>query len=526
MSTLSAPPGFASSSLAASPVLEQPGGGMAALRDAVLDGRFVGTSHAANGRALAEFIAGTHPRPLSLWFGDRAAALAGDPERLRLALDRDIAAIDALLSAQVDAILHHERLRRLEGRWRGVAWLVDGIASGARIKVRLLNVSWPEIVRDLERAAEFDQSQLFHRVYEDEFGSPGGEPYGLILVDHELRHRPSAGAPTDDVGALKLLAAVAAAAFVPMVLSASPALLEVDRFADLATVADPAAPFRGPEFQRWRGLFAQEDIRFLAVVLPRVLARTPWRDDPLRGDPFRYNEYAPDADSRVWMSAGFAFAHTVTRAFANFNWPADVRGVETDRRAGGLVDGLPVEPFDTDGGHVWVRPPLEIMFTDRQERLLVDVGLMPLSALPFGEEAVFGAVRSLQAPVQYSGANTHIAAANARLSTQINSMLCVSRFAHFVKMLGREMVGSMRTGDEIERQLQDWLTNFVNSSVGGASDMRSRYPLVSAQVTVRERPGKPGVFACIIQLQPHFQLDDVTATFRLATDLAAPGRSS
>jgi type VI secretion system protein ImpD/type VI secretion system protein ImpC len=497
-----------------------------ALRDAVLSGRFFSAGFQDDAERVAEFGAVRGAATVAAWFGAAAAArLGGRRDGIRLALDRDIAAIDALIAEQLDAILHHPRLARLEGSWRGLFWLADGFEPGNRIKVKVLSAAWSEICRDLERAPEFDQSHMFRKIYEDEFGMPGGEPYGLLIIDHEVRHRPAPGAPTDDVTALKLLAAVAAAAFVPTVLAAAPSLLEVDGFADLAGVADPAAPLRTADYVRWRGLFTQEDIRFVAVTLPRVLARPPWRDDPARHDGFRYQEFAGDAEARVWTNAGYGFAATVVRAFAAFAWPADVRGVETDRRAGGLVDELPIEPFTTDAGTSWARPSLEVVLTDRQERILVDAGLMPLSSIPFTEDAVFGAVRSLQAPQNYSGPTAAAANANARLSTQINTLLCVSRFAHYVKMLGRSMVGSFRTGDEIERQLQSWLSGFVNSNVSSGSDARAKYPLVSGRVTVRERPGRPGVFGCVVQLQPYFQLDDVSAQFRLTTDIVAPGAS-
>lgn len=499
------------------------------LRIAVLAGRFFSAGHRAEAERLAAFQAVPKARlavaeMLLEWFGEAALLRAlAVPGGVRMALDRDVSAIDALVGAQLDAILHEPRMARMEGRWRGLFWLVDGFEPGNRIKVKLLSAAWTEICRDLERAAEFDQSHMFRKIYEDEFGTPGGEPYGLLVIDHEVRHRPGPDAPTDDVTALKLLSAVAAAAFVPTVLSASPALLDLESFAELNGVADPTAPMRSAEYVRWRGLFTQEDIRFIAVTLPRVLARQPWRDDPRRHDGFRYEEFAPDAASRVWSAAGYGFAATVVRAFSNFAWPADVRGVETDRRAGGLVDELPQEPFLTDPGGAWSRPPVEVSLTDRQERQLVDAGMMPLSAIPFTEDAVFGAVRSLQTPQSYTGPTASAANANARLSTQINTLLCVSRFAHYVKMLGRSMVGSFRTGEEIEQQLQRWLSNFVNTNVTGGSEARAKYPLISGRVSVRERPGRPGVFGCVVQLQPYFQLDDVAATFRLTTDIVAPG---
>ena len=338
-----------------------------------------------------------------------------------------------------------------------------------------------------------------------------------------MRHRPGPGSPTDDVTALGALAGVAAAAFAPVVLGASPALLQVDSFSDLAAVTDLGSPFRGPDHARWRGLAGQEDMRFVAVALPRLLARAPWGDDAGRPDGFRYSEYAPDSECRVWMGAGFAFAAAAARAFAQYGWPADVRGCETDRLGGGLVVDLATEPFGTDMHGAWVRQPLDVVLTDRQERALVEAGLMPVSALPFGHEAVFGAVRSLQSAQQHQGPNAEAANANARLSAQLNSMLCTSRFAHYVKLLGRGMVGSFRTAEEIERQLQEWLTGYVNANLAGGPDSRARYPLVNGRVAVHERPGRPGVFGCTMLLQPHFQLDNVSATFRLVTDITAPG---
>jgi type VI secretion system ImpC/EvpB family protein len=493
------------------------------LRDAVLAGCFFGPHRVAIAR-VASFAFLPTPEALADWFGPLVARhLAADLEACRSALDRDIAALDALIGAQLDAILHHHRLRRFEGSWRGLAWLVSGLDPAGRVKVKVLNISWADACRDLERAIEFDQSQLFRKVYEEEFGMPGGEPYGLLVVDHEIRHRPFTGAPTDDVNALAQFSQIAAAAFVPTVLAASPALLQVEEFADLAMAVDASDPFRTPEFNRWRGLSSREDMRFIGVTLPRILARLPWEDDPARADGFRYAEYAPEISSRVWMTAGYAFAAVVARAFVEHAWPADVRGSDTDFVGAGLVTNLPIEPFRTDPDHVWIRPPLDLVLSDRLEAALVDAGLMPLSALPYGEEAVFSAVRSLQAPASFIGRTAAAANANARLSAQLNSMLCVSRFAHYIKILGRDMVGSFKTANEIEMGLQKWLSSYVNANLEVGRETQARFPLVSGRVTVRELSGRPGVFGCTMHLQPHFQLDDVATTFHLVTDIAAPG---
>ena len=498
-------------------------GESAPLREAVLAGRYFGTRFAAAAERVAAFLVAGRGEALLAWFGAAAGVgLIGDEAARRALLDRDIAAIDAMIGAALDAILHHPRLRRLEGSWRGLAWLAEGVDPAARVKVKVLAAGWAEICRDLERAAEFDQSLMFRKIYEEEFGSPGGEPYGMLVVDHEVRPRPAPGFPTDDVSALAALAGVAAGSFAPLIIGAAPALLGVDEFADLATVADPAAALNGPEHLRWRGISAQEDVRFVGIVLPRFLARPPWADDPARGDGFRYRESAETVGERVWMNAAYGFASVVVRAMVHHGWPAEVRGADLDEVGGGVVTDLPHESADTDPPGVWTRPSPDVVLTDRQERSLVEAGLMPATALAFTDEAMWGAVRSLQNPQRFMGANARAANANARISAQINSMLCVSRFAHYLKVRGRDMVGSFRTAEEIERDLQKWIGGYVNTNVSAGFAQRSRFPLVGARITVKEKPGRPGVFGCVFHLQPHFQLDDVSATFRLVTDIAAP----
>lgn len=497
-----------------------------ALRSPVLAGAFFGARHAETAARLAAFARGGKAADaVRAWFGSAAAPrLLADRDALRGALDRDIAALDALIGAQLDAILHHPRLLRLEGSWRGVAWLLDGIEQGRRVKVRVLPAAWTEICRDLERAPEFDRSNLFRLIYEEEFGMPGGEPYGVLVVDHEIRHRPAPGAPTDDVSAVAALAAIGAAAFAPVVLGAHPALLEVDGWPELAMVQEVAQPLGSAEHARWRGLANRADLRFVGVTLPRLLARPPWRDDPARVDRFRYAEHAPDWRGRCWMSAAYAFAAAACRAYAQHGWPADVRGVETDRVGGGLVEHLPEEAFASGPPAAWWRTSAEIALTDRQERQLVDAGLIPVCALPYTKEMVFGAVRSLQAPARHMGANAAAADASARLSAQVNALLCAARFAHYLKVIGRDMVGSIQTADDIQRRLHGWLQGYVNANRNATGEQRARYPLAEGAISVEEKAGKPGVFGCTVHLRPHHQLDDVSATFILLTEISAPGR--
>ncbi len=406
--------------------------------------------------------------------------------------------------------------------------MIEGFDPAARLKVRILSASWYDLGRDLGRASEFDQSALFRLIYENEFGSAGGEPFGLLIIDHELRHLPeqrglSAQTPVDELSVLSELAAIAAAAFMPIVTAAAPALLGVDRFEDLALSNDIAAALADEDHVRWRALSLREDARFLCVTLPRVLARPRWTAAIMRKTALNYDEYAPEAKHRCWSVACYAFAAAVGRAHAQHNWPADIRGVATDRIGGGLVTGLPAEPFTLGPETVWNRPSLDLALTDRQERDLVAAGFMPLNTLPYGE-AAFAAVHSLQArPLEQPGRDPTPAGANRQLSAQINAMLCASRFAHYIKIMGRELTGAFLTADEVERRLQDWLAGYTNASSSAGPDSRARHPLVSSRVKIHELEGQPGAFGCVIHLQPHYQLDDVSATFRLVTGFSAPG---
>jgi len=496
------------------------------LRHGILSGQFARAGSDAVAEELASFL-GREQGALAAWFGaELAPILAEDPARLRGLIDRDIAAIDALIAVQLDAVLHHPRLQRLEGSWRGLAWLVAGFDPAARLKTRLLSVGWDEIDRDLARVSQFDQSVLFRLVYENEFGTAGGEPFGLIVVDHELRHLPqprglAAQAPVDDISVLSALASIAAVAFVPIVLAAAPALLGVDHFTELALSNDIAAAFRDEAHARWRALTAREDARFLCVTMPRVLARPRWRAGAQEHAGLRYEERAPTQRDRTWCVAGYGFAAAVGRAQALFGWPGDVRGVSPDRVGGGLVTDLPDEPFVLGPETVWNRPSLDLALTDRQEQDLVFAGLMPLNTLPYGDTA-FASVHSLQArQPEAPGRAPTAGGANLRLSAQINAMLCVSRFAHYVKIIGRELTGAFLTAGDIERRLQTWLAGYTNASQSPDPDSRARHPLVSSRVSVHELPDKPGSFGCVIQLQPYYQLDDIAATFRLITGFAA-----
>jgi len=462
---------------------------------------------------------------LVYWFGDEfIAASAGDPAAVRRAIDGDLLQIDRMISAQLDAVLHHPVLQELEASWRGLRWLVDQVEEGPgdRVIVRALNISWHEIERDMQRASDFDQSQLFRKIYEFEFGVAGGEPFGLLLVDHAVRLRRERYDGTDDIAVLEHLAMVAAAAWAPTVVGAAPGLLGVETFAELGAVSDPAGAFRAPEYENWRRLRGRLDARFLAVAVPRVLARPLWADDGSRGDGFRYRERAATVAERLWMNAGFAFAAVAARAAARFGWPADVRGADPDRVGGGLVTTLPMDPHRLSQTLALPRLPVEVVFTDHQERALIESGLMPVGAPPHGEELLFGGVRSLHRPTLPAGPAGQAAFADSRIATQFNAILCASRFAHYLKMRGRQTIGRLRRPEEVELDLRTWLAGFVNKNPSSTAATRASHPLFDASVRVSERPDKPGVFHCSIELQPYFQLDNVTANFNFETEITPP----
>lgn len=493
------------------------------LRQAVFGGRFTGTAPAA--ADLAMLVASTDAGvQVALWFGhDWLEWLRRQPEPLRVlraALDRDIVVLDAMVSRQLDAVLQHPRVGRLEGSWRGLQWLVERLPrTGNRVRLLLLSARWGEVCRDIERALEFDQSHLFRKIHEEHFGMAGGEPFSLIAGDYEVRHRSGPDSPTDDVGALSGLAGIAAASFSPMILGAAPELLGVDSFAEISPSFDPASVLQGSEHQRWRQAASREDLRFIGVALPRVLGRSPWVDDGCRVDRFRFRSHSPGPAQRVWTSPVYGFAAAAIRAFDRYSWPAEVRGADiADDASGGVVDGLPFERFHSDlPFEAPARAPLEVALTDEQENRISDAGLIPLSALDGLAEGCFGALPSLHKPARTS---TAVADANQRISTQFNTLLCVSRFAHCVKLMGRDMIGSFIEPGEVETRLQKWLNQFISGGGLSSAEVTARYPLQDARVEVREHPGRIGVYKCIVHLKPHHQLDDVGASFRLVTEFA------
>ncbi|KTQ97347.1 hypothetical protein NS226_05090 [Aureimonas ureilytica] len=439
---------------------------------------------------------------------------------MRAAIDRDIAAVDAMLSAQVDAILHHSDFQTLEASWLGLNHLIDAAGDDERVVVRALSATWAELSRDFNRAAEFDRSLLFERLYNDEFGMPGGLPYGLVLCDYEIQHRrdPARGAATDDISTLSSLAGVAAAAFAPCVIGASPALLGVEDFAELSFAQDIGLPFRGADYARWRALQAQGDSRFLAVTAPRVLMRRRHGDEAARGDGFRFEEGRRGLGIDDWLfgNAVYAFGAVVISAFRDSSWFADIRGTRQDESGAGLVENLPTIPFSTGEARAY-RRPLEVELTDRKQKQMEEIGLMALSPCRYTPHSAFLGAPSLHLPGQAGGAARD---ANERISSMLQYILCVSRFAHYIKVIARDAMGAFTTADELQTRLATWLQQYVTGNSDAPDELKAQYPLNSSSVEIHEVPGKPGAFACVMHLKPHFQIDQMVASFRLHTELS------
>lgn len=433
--------------------------------------------------------------------------------------DRLIALIDAALTEQVNRILHHPEFQAMEARWRGVALLLRASGTAADVKVKVLNATWVELGRSMERASEFDQSRMFHLVYNQEFGMPGGEPFGLLVGDYEIGHELER-AGSDPIGTLSALASVAAAAFCPFVAAASPRLFQLDGYSELARLPDLSRSFVDISLDRWRRLRRQEDARFIGLVAPRILMRRPMTANSRRRiDGFAFAEHI-DArgDALLWGNAAFAFAAVAIQRFVSSGWFADLRGAPQDEDGGGLVSAL--APFDLglESNGLSEQPPVEVRFTSVQEQQISEFGLIPIATTYLSSRLVFNSNQSLHEPEHY--ASPH-ASQNARLAAMLQYVLCASRFAHYLKVILREEVGRLADANSIQRKLDGWLSRYTLGNDDADHALRTRLPLRLAGVQVDELPGRAGSYACTVRLQPHFQLDDVSTTFHLLAETAA-----
>ncbi|WP_404365733.1 type VI secretion system contractile sheath large subunit [Marinobacter sp.] len=434
-------------------------------------------------------------------------------------LARMLTELDRTINSQLNGILHHREFQALEANWRGVWLLTEQAAhndSEGLVRVKVLDLGWRELARDLSRSIEFDQSRLFAKIYSHEFGSPGGEPFGLLLGAYSVSHRANGGQANLDT--LKGLTQIAAAAFAPMILNAEPGFFGVDRFSELTGVTELSSHFAQPEMAKWRSLRAMDDARFLGLAVPRMLMRQPWRDlgQGPEGFGFREERNRPDRDF-LWGHACFSVGVVAIRAFCESGWFAQIRGFRSGRVAHGTVDNLPaIQAITPTGGFFSTRSPVDWQVTDRMERILAAEGFLPLMPLANTEMLVIHAVPSVQEPEDFDQQDARV---SARLAAMLHYTLCVSRFAHYLKVMGRDRVGDYRSPEECEAQLQRWLHGYTMATEGASDELRARFPLRNASVSVRARVGEPGRYYSVIRLQPHFQLDQLVTGMRLITEL-------
>ena len=424
-----------------------------------------------------------------------------------------IAQIDHLLSIQLNEILHHPSFQKLEATWRGLKYLLDSSETNELLKIKVLNVNKRELLKDLQRAPEFDQSALFKKVYEEEFGTFGGAPFAAMVGDYEFGKGP------EDIELLERISQTAAAAHAPFLTAASPEMMNMESFSNLDAPRDMGKVFDSTEYAKWKSFRASEDSRYVGLCVPHILMRLPYGKDTKQVEGFSYEEAVDGTEHNkyLWGNAAFALGARLTNAFAQYGWCAAIRGVE----GGGLVEGLPTHNFFTDEGDVALKCPTEVPITDRREKELADQGFIPLVHCKGTDYAAFFSVQSAQKPKLY---DKDAANANARLSAQLPYILATCRFAHYLKAMMRDKIGSFMSRTDCEFFLNKWISNYVTPDDTASHATKAKYPLREAAVQVMEVPGKPGAYRAVAFLRPHFQLDELTVSLRLVAELPASAR--
>ncbi|AXJ05631.1 MULTISPECIES: type VI secretion system contractile sheath large subunit [Pseudomonas] len=436
--------------------------------------------------------------------------MAIDKDTVAMINDR-ISQIDELISAQLNEVLHHPDLQKLEASWRGLHMLVQNTETSTRLKLRLLNVTQKELQNDLEKAVEFDQSALFKKIYEEEYGTFGGHPFSLLVGDYTFGRHPQ------DIGLLEKLSNVAAAAHAPFIAAASPRLFDMNSFTELAVPRDLSKVFESQELIKWRSFRESEDSRYVSLVLPHFLLRLPYGPDtsPVEGINYVEDTNGTDHSKYLWGNAAWALSQRITEAFAKYGWCAAIRGAE----GGGAVEGLPAHTFRTSSGDLSLKCPTEVAITDRREKELNDLGFIALCHKKNSDIAVFFGGQTTNKSKVY---NTNEANANARISAMLPYVLAASRFAHYLKVIMRDKVGSFMTRDNVQTYLNNWIADYVLINDNAPQEIKAQYPLREARVDVTEVAGKPGAYRATVFLRPHFQLEELTASIRLVATLPPP----
>jgi type VI secretion protein, EvpB/VC_A0108 family len=471
--------------------------------------------------SLDDFLREQDPhRALVYWLTEfENRALLNDIDAIENALQRAIADIDELINDQLNIILHTPKFQALEASWRGLWYLVvqgDGIKN---FKLKVLDITWPEIVRDIERALEFDQSQLFQKIYSNEYGLPGGEPFGVLLGDYDVSHKISQRHKQDDLAGLRGMAEIAAAAFTPFIANASCELFGLDNYDMLGTPLKFHAIFAQQEYIKWRAFRDTTDSRFIGLTLPKTLMRRPYRTTPgsYKGIFFYEKSVLENENMYLWGNASYAFGGILVREFANVGWFGHIRGVPRNQIGGGLLTNLVVDNFATDADDLALKPITDVVITDSMERDISELGLIPLCQCYNTPYGAFYSNQSIQRPRSQQAKSSFV---NAKLSSMLQHVLCGARIAHYIKVMIRDKVGSFISADECERYLHDWLFKYTTGRHDLEWDEQARYPLREASVKVTEHPNKPGQYACVIHLVPHYQIDQMVSELELVTELA------
>jgi type VI secretion system protein ImpC len=426
-----------------------------------------------------------------------------------------VQAFDAKISKQLAALMHTPEFQKMEGTWRGMHYLVMSSETGTQLKIKMLNVSKRELFKDLDRAVEFDQSQMFKKLYENEFGTPGGQPYGALIGDYEFVNHP------EDIDMLMKISNVAAAAFCPFVSAASPSLFGLRSFSELSKPRDLAKIFDAVEYTKWKSYRDSEDARFAALVMPRVLSRLPYGKNTKPVDEFDYEEVALDSkgdakpvphEDYAWMNAAYVYGARLTDSFAKTGWCTAIRG----RENGGLVEGLPAHVFKTMDGDTDLKCPTEVSITDRREKELSDLGFLPLCHYKNTDYSVFFGGQTTQKPKKYDKPE---GTANAAISARLPYIMATSRIAHYLKVIARDKIGSFMEREDMQDFLERWIAQYVCADAKPSAEMKARLPLAQAKIQVEEIPGKPGSYNAIAWLRPWLQLEELTQSLRLVASL-------
>ncbi|HEA15656.1 MAG TPA: type VI secretion system contractile sheath large subunit [Pseudoalteromonas prydzensis] len=441
-------------------------------------------------------------------------------KNMTVTFNEAIQLIDQKISKQLSVVMHSEEFQKLEGSWRGLHHLVMNSETSATLKIRMLNMKKKELHKDLSKAVEFDQSQTFKKIYESEFGTPGGEPYGTIVGDFEFTNHP------EDVETLSLMSNVAAAGFCPFIAASSPSLFGFDNWEELTKPRDLEKVFESLEYTKWRSFRDSDDSRFVSLTMPRFLSRLPYGAASKPVEEFNYEEFevepkdgrslSTDNSDYCWSNAAYAMATNMTKAFAQYGFCTAIRGAE----GGGKVEGLPTHIFTSDDGDPDLKCPTEIGITDRREAELSKLGFLPLCHYKNTDYAVFFGGQSCQKPQIYS---TPDATANAAISARLPYLMATSRFAHYLKVMARDKIGSFMEAEDVESWLNRWILSYVNATEGGGQDIRARYPLADAKVSVKEIPGQPGAYNAVAWLRPWLQMEELTSSLRLVAKIPEIG---